>query len=265
MFNKLAIWANWLFNKKLKQNSAGLTLVEVLISSVFLTITALSIIGVFTSGYVVLQKAVAYHRGTEQGRAKLEELQNLPIEDVYPGDNLGQDSVDRDGCVDNKLTINYNWGVPNSGGSDFVIFCPIDGYPNGPNSTGDPSDKCKNSPPVYCTNRDANYDGSIDSADDFHNTLNGGQGPRLPAPGQFGFYTRTVRVSACSLLNTGGGNASCTVYDFNTTGDKKGREAPIKWLSVEIEWVAFGEKQTTFLNTMITRFIPKSAFGESGW
>lgn len=62
----------------------GLTLVEVLVAAVLLTMASISFLGLLSSSYIVLQRAVIYHRATELAKEKIESLHNVPIEDIYP-------------------------------------------------------------------------------------------------------------------------------------------------------------------------------------
>lgn len=118
----------------------GTTLIEVLVAAVLVSLAAIGILGVFTSGYLVISKARILHRATELAREKIEELNNQAIEDIYPsvpGVNGGVDEFDGypedfeapAGVADGYLTSQKQVGqfIP---GSDYVVFCPICGYAN---------------------------------------------------------------------------------------------------------------------------------------
>lgn len=131
-------------------NVRGTTLIEVLVAGVLVSLSAIGILGVFTSGYLIINKARILHRATELARDKIEELNNQAIEDVYPtGKGLlpvaGNGNVDEfDGYAETEdssapfLTANSNAGYLTSQkivgqfipGSDYVTFCPICGYAN---------------------------------------------------------------------------------------------------------------------------------------
>lgn len=128
----------FLYSKK--KTIRGTTLIEVLVAGVLVSLAAIGILGVFTSGYLVINKAKMLHRATELAREKIEELNNQAIENIYPtlpGTNGGTDEFDgyaEDfeapiGTPDGYLTSQKFVGqfIP---GSDYVVFCPVCGYAN---------------------------------------------------------------------------------------------------------------------------------------
>lgn len=121
-------------------NVRGTTLIEVLVAGVLVSLSAIGILGVFTSGYLIINKARILHRATELARDKVEELNNQAIEDIYPTvpgvngdpdefDGYGEDDEAPIGTRDGYLTSQKIVGqfIP---GSDYVVFCPICGYAN---------------------------------------------------------------------------------------------------------------------------------------
>lgn len=237
---------------KLKEER-GLTLVEILISAIFLTLISVGILGIFTSGYLVLQRTVTFHRATELARHKIEELQNVPIEDIYPADETKDDL---DCLADGILTICDAWVPPNPG-SDVAVYCPICGYLNRPQNSGDyydiPDTDANGIP--NCQNPDKNYDGVYDDPCEAN----------LPGPGEIGFYTREVRVHAYKDVF----ETADTLYDYTfdpAVGETNlGREAPVKEIRVKVVWNAMGETQSFEVSTLLSRISPKYSFKELGW
>lgn len=135
---------------KKKRTDRGVTLIEVLVSGVLVSLSAIGILGVFSSGYMMINKARILHRATELAREKVEELNNQAIEDIYPTVGVGGGADDEfDGCgevyTNNDDTKQVaNCAAPSTHqhlttqkvvgqfvpGSDYVIFCPVDGYAN---------------------------------------------------------------------------------------------------------------------------------------
>jgi len=162
----------------LLRDEKGLTLIEVLIAAVFLTLTSVGVLGTFSSGYIVLRRSEALHKATEMARAKMEEMENTPIEEIYPADAT---SDTLDGSNNGRLDeISVAGHV--TAGSDAIIYCPECGYLNRVTlGTYTPT----------CENPDKDYNGTSD--DPCFSPTNPAY---LPGPGQIGYYTREVRVHA---------------------------------------------------------------------
>ncbi|MBT9165205.1 MAG: hypothetical protein DDT23_01220 [candidate division WS2 bacterium] len=263
-------------------NQRGLGLVEILVASVVLVMTTLSIMSVFTTGYIVLKRAEASNRAVSFAKEKMEEIQNLAIEDIYPADCPRQPpqpcvpsrAFDRDGILDGVLTERAGT-VPPIPGTDAKIICPICGAvakSNDARSTGATGDGN-----YYCLNNDFNNDGiggdwcggasqRIIVTPDPHlptwtytRTVSI---TRLPGPGQLGWYTRQVRVRAYSVDET---TNQFTNYDFVGMFDPKGERAPVKEIKVDVQWKGLGEAVQSYkLHSLQSRIMPKYVSREMG-
>lgn len=236
----------------LLRDEKGLTLIEVLIAAVFLTLTSVGVLGTFSSGYIVLRRGEALHKATEMARHKMEEMENTPIESIFPADKT---SDTLDGKINGMLDEISVVGEVVAG-SDAIIYCPECGYLNR---------VTLGTYTATCQNPDKNYDADETPDDPCFDITNP---TYLPGPGQIGYYTREVRVHAF--------NEDMTDYDpagsYNpdhvgplgpttvAVGDTGCRLAPLKRIIVEIKWQAMGKKQSYQIQTLLSRLQPKYGF-----
>ena len=234
----------------LLRDEKGLTLIEVLIAAVFLTLTSVGVLGTFSSGYIVLRRSEALHKATEMARAKMEEMENTPIEEIYPADATS-DTLDgtNNGRLDEIEVAGHVVA-----GSDAIIYCPECGYLNR---------VTLGTYTATCENPDKNYDGtSDDPCDDPLNPTS------LPGAGQIGYYTREVRVHAFNedmsdYDPAGSYNPDHVGPSGPTTvavGDTSCRLAPLKRIIVEVKWMAMGKEQSYQIQTLLSRLQPKYGF-----
>lgn len=298
----------WL--RRFKKSQSGLTLIEVMVSAILLTMTSVTVIGILTSGYLVLQRQVNFDRGTKLARHKIEEVENQAVEDIYPADAAGDflftgagpgPSPEPDGVNDGKLTSDYG-SEPPILGSETVAYCPVCGKLHHPYKlTGGPLPKtCKNydqndngitfdkacmgtgdsgaqgekklcgsdadcnagdkcvDDDLHCANDNATGNALIDGED---NSC-AGTGVPLPAPGQSGFYTVTVKVHAYEEGTTDPLPSYALCYDASPATDPGCRASPLKGVKVKVEWYAMSEYQKFEVETLLSRLIPKYAFQE---
>ena len=244
--------------KFLKKFEKGVTLVEILVAATLLTMTAVGVISVFTTGYLVLHRIDTYHKATELAKHKISELQNIALETLYPANSIKDlDGIDE---TNEEVFSNYTgikWGekvlselvtvgtvLP---GSDAVCYCPVCGYVNVfhliPTSTGG----IRLYTPT-CQNPDKNFDGNE----------NDPCGAQLPRPGEPGFYLRKVFVYAHKQENWTEGLDD---YDHYAPGDDPlARIANLKEVAVRVEWKAGGENYAFTLKTLFGLTTPKYGF-----
>lgn len=247
----------------LRKDQKGLTLVEILVAATFLTLTAVGVLGVFTTGYLVLHRVDTYHKATELVKHKMEELENISLEELYPANA----TKDLDGINETNQEVfsNYSgikWGEKVLServvvgtvlaGSDCVAYCPVCGYVNLFNLT--PTGTRLYTPTCRNTDRD------------FNGVENDPCNADLPRPGEAGFYIRKVFVYAHCIK----GEENCPEagwaegvddYTHYAPGDDPAaRIAHIKEVVVKLEWVAGGENQAFIVKTLMGLTTPKYAF-----
>lgn len=268
---------------------SGFSLVEVLVASVLLTITSIGVMGVLSSAYIVVQRAVINHRATELARDKVDQIENIPIEDLFPTDYAGSvvtgcdslpDLEDAQGFLITKAKpvgpgvvegprvevsgLATCVEMPPNLGSDGVALAPeaclhprYEFFKNEYDagkwwSATDlkPVDDPLLQDLVWNPTR-----GWVDCKD-----IYGGTQP-LPKPGQMGFYERWVKVTAYQQYDADcQASPPCPLY--SVVGDAYGFNAPVKTVDVTVRWTALGETQQYTLHHLTTRLIPKKAFFE---
>lgn len=257
------------------RNQRGVGLIEILVASVVLVLTTLSIMSVFTTGYIVLKRAEASNRATSFAKEKMEEIQNLAIEDIYPADTgscIG--GCDRDGILDGILTERAG-EVPPIPGTDAKIICPVCGAVA--KSTDARSTGVSGDGNYYCLNDDFNNDGvGGDWCGGTSQQIIVTPDPnlptwtytrtvsitRLPGPGQLGWFTRQVRVRAYSVDET---TNQFQNYDFAGMFDPKGEQAPVKEIKIDVQWRGLGETVQSYkVHALMSRIMPKFVSREMG-
>lgn len=222
----------------IKNFQKGTTLIEILVAATFLTLTAVGVLGVFTTGYLILHQTFAYHRATELAKLKMEELKNIGIEVLYPAN----EQRDLDGTNDKKLTEKMVVGTVLPG-SDAVAYCSVCGYLN--------KFRCIDGNLLYtptCMNQDRNFDGNE----------NDPCGANLPLPGELGYYTRTVIVYA---HKSEGWAEAQDDYDHYSPGDDPfARNALLKEIVIRLDWKIGKENQAFTLKSLFGLTTPKYGF-----
>lgn len=262
---------------------------EVLVASVLLTITSIGVMGVLSSAYIVVQRAVIYHRGTELARDKVDQIENVPIEDLFPTDYAGAAATGCDDLTDLEnaqgflITKARPVGpgvvegprlqvsglascveIPPNLGSDGVAFAPeaclhprYEFFKN-EHDAGKWWSAADMKPVDDPVLKDLVWNPTrswVDCKD-----IYGGVQP-LPKPGQMGFYERLVKVTAYQQYDTDcQENPPCPLY--SVVGDSYAFNAPVKVVQVTVRWTALGESQQYVLDHLTSRLIPKQAFFE---